>query len=165
MASSMSVQILQQASFRIGTVSNVCYLAEHVRDRMIREVNKYVLYPRQFALQFYHLATQRASRAFAVPDKFFSWTPTGICTDINRYIGDLNQDPWGCDYHPIPLLPISADQREKSLVSVCSLRTSLSAVATDWADLLSRPWIYPRCKRATFHIGRWISARPYPKLD
>ena len=65
---------LQQASLRIGIVSNVCSLAEHVRDRS-REVYKYVLSPQQFALQFYHLAMQsRAGLRFEVPDKFFPLT-------------------------------------------------------------------------------------------
>ena len=66
-------------------MSNVCSLAEHVRDRS-REAYKYVLFPQQFVLQYYHLATQsRAGLRFEAPDKFFPLTYWNFhCTDIYR---------------------------------------------------------------------------------
>lgn len=70
---------LQQVSLRIGIVSSVCYLAEHVRSRS-GEAYKYVRHPQRLVLQSHHSVTQsRAGLAFEVPDKFFRLTPTGIC--------------------------------------------------------------------------------------
>ncbi|KAL2698230.1 hypothetical protein AAEP93_010940 [Penicillium crustosum] len=45
---------------------NAFYQAEHLRNRMSREVYKYVLYPRQFALRFIHL-TAKSSRLVSEP--------------------------------------------------------------------------------------------------
>lgn len=130
-----------------------------VSDRS-REVYKYVLYPRQFALHFDHLTTQ--SRAGLVPEALDKFSPlieqwNFYCTDIYRiHRGPASQTVHVRDVIPsrstLPFTP--AGQKYEIWVSWSKcLCEDVSAIAADSADLLYSPCVYSHGKSANIHVA------------